>query len=217
MIEWHVEESWKEALHEAGIDDYRSALAYASGTPASRKSHSQTWRLATSRGTLFLKQDTSTQFKNILRSLIRFRKPLACTQKERRNMERLKDMGFNFAEVVAYGGKTRLGIPDTAVMVTCPVPGRAIEDIWADAGLPEARRQEARDLGLKTLARLQDLNCDWQRDCKPEHFFLTEDNRVFLIDVESMHFRRVPEKKRAMQTARFLKLLEKAEKRAQNP
>ncbi len=214
MIEWHVEDKWRSALQEVGIDDFQSALAYASGTPASRKSHSQTWRLKTSQGNLFLKQDTSTQLKNILRNLIRFRKPLACTQKERRNMERLTKLGFNFAEVVAYGGKSHLGIPDTAVMVTCPVPGRAIEDIWADKDVTEARRLEARDIGLKTLARLQDLDCDWQRDCKPEHFFLTEDNRVFLIDVESMHFRRVPDKKRAMQTARFLKLLEKAEKRA---
>ena len=89
-----------------------------------------------------------------------------------------------------------------------------VKEFWADKDVTEARRLEARDIGLKTLARLQDLDCDWQRDCKPEHFFLTEDNRVFLIDVESMHFRRVPDKKRAMQTARFLKLLEKAEKRA---
>jgi len=210
MIEWHVDENWKTALHEVGIDTYAQALSYAQGTPASRKSHSQTWRLTTSQGTLFLKQDTSTQIKNILRNLIRFRKPLACTQKERRNMERLARMGFNFAEVVAYGGESHLGLPDTAVMVTRPVPGRAIEDIWTDGSVPEARRQEARDLGLKTIVRLQELDCDWQRDCKPEHFFLTEDNRIFLIDVESMHFRRVPPKKRKMQTARFLKLLDTA-------
>ena len=216
MIEWHVEEAWRQALHEAGIDDYTQAMAYAAGEPASRKSHSQTWRLQTPQGLLFLKQDTSTQAKNILRNLLRFRKPLACTQKERRNMERLKGMGFNFAEVVAYGGKSHLGLPDTAVMVTRPVPGRSIEDIWADGTVPEARRLEARDLGLKTLKRLQDLDCDWQRDCKPEHFFLADDNRVFLIDVESMHFRRVPDKKRNMQTTRFLTLLDRAAQHAGN-
>ncbi|MBR5839613.1 MAG: hypothetical protein IKZ84_13800, partial [Victivallales bacterium] len=45
---------------------------------------------------------------------------------------------------------------------------------------------------LETLAALQQAGCNWRKDCKPEHFFVTDDNEIYLIDVERMRFGRRP-------------------------
>ncbi len=211
MATWFVADGWRETLSKAGLGTFDEALAFAGGRLLSRKSHSRTW-LHEDAGDLrlFVKQDSSTRLRTSLRSLLRFSRPVAATQKERLKMERLRALGFSLATVVAYGERNRFGLPDTAVMVTLPVPGRPIDAIWGDKSLPEERRTAARDAGLAVLERLQKQGCDWGKDCKPEHIFLTEDNLPSLIDVERMHFRRAPLAPDACerQRARFLSLLE---------
>ena len=124
-------------------------------------------------------------------------------------MARLEALGFNMAQVIAYGSESRMGLPHTGVMITLPVPGRSIEDLWKDEKLSMERRMEAKKIGLKTLAILQEHGCDWKADCKPEHIFLTEDDEVYLIDVERMHFQHSPlsSLKCKKQRERFLKFL----------
>ena len=209
-IIWNITPGWQDCLAKAGLQTYEQALAFADGRLLSRKSHSRTWLYTDGRDLrLFVKQDSSTRLRTSLRSLLRFSRPVAATQKERLKMERLRALGFQLATVVAYGSRSRLGLPDTAVMITLPVPGRPIDAIWRDASLPDDRRRSARDAGLHVLKQLQDLGCDWGKDCKPEHIFLTDDNQASLIDVERMHFRRSPlaRRDRERQTERFLSLL----------
>ena len=94
-------------------------------------------------------------------------------------------------------------------MVTLPVPGRSMEGIWHDKTISEERKNEALKIALETLAALQQAGCDWRKDCKPEHFFVTEGNQVYLIDVERMRFGRRPldEAVRQAQKDRFMSFL----------
>ena len=100
-------------------------------------------------------------------------------------------------------------MPDKAVMITLPVPGRPMEDIWKDSTIVEERKKEALNLALETLAALQQAGCNWRKDCKPEHFFVTDDNEIYLIDVERMRFGRRPldEAECRKQKERFMSFL----------
>ena len=209
MSEWFVQPEWMPLLKEAGIESYEDAFAFSKGTLLSKKSHSQTRMFQGKQGRIFVKRDSSTRLRASLRNLIHLTRPVAATQKERLKMQRLSALGFHTAQVIAYGGESRLGLPHTAVLITLSVPGRAVDQLWSDLSLAESRRTEVIELALNTLKSLQDKGCDWGKDCKPEHFFITDDNQIHLIDVERMHFRRHPlsDETRAWQLTHFQSLL----------
>ena len=209
MSEWFVEDEWSILLEKAGIHNFREALSFSQGKLLSNKSHSRTWLYQSNNIRFFVKQDTSTRIRATLRSLIRFKRPVAATQKERAKMAHLESLGFNMAQVIAYGSENRFGLPHTGVIITLPVPGRSIAELWKDPAVSSQRRQEVKAIGLKTLQTLQHHGCDWKKDCKPEHIFVTEENEVSLIDVERMHFLCNPlsETKCKKQRERFLTLL----------
>lgn len=125
-------------------------------------------------------------------------------------MAHLESLGFNMAQVIAYGSENRLGLPHTGVIITLPVPGRSIAEIWKDPAISADRRIEVKEIGLKTLQTLQENGCDWKSDCKPEHIFITADDEVSLIDVERMRFQNTPltPAKCDKQRERFLSLLD---------
>ena len=209
MSEWFVEEEWNDLLERAGIHNFTDALTFSQGKLLSNKSHSRTWLCQSNNIRFFVKQDTSTRIRATLRSLIRFKRPVAATQKERIKMAHLESLGFNMAQVIAYGSENRFGLPHTGVIITLPVPGRSIAELWKDPSISEVRRLEVKAIGLKTLQALQNHGCDWKADCKPEHIFVTEENEVSLIDVERMRFLRksLSESLCEKQRERFLKLL----------
>ena len=193
MSQWHVQDAWKEKLAEIGIADLQSALDFRGGTVMSDKKRSRTCKVALSGdGIVFVKHDLSTAWQATLRALVKFQRPVTKTEKERLSVEQLKRLGFKSYDVVAWGTESCCGLPDKAVMVTLPVPGRSVEDIWKDPTIAEERKKEAMNLALKTLAALQQAGCNWRKDCKPEHFFVTDDNEIYLIDVERMRFGRRP-------------------------
>jgi predicted Ser/Thr protein kinase len=84
-----------------------------------------------------------------------------------------------------------------------------VVDIWHDKTVSTERKNEALKIALETLAALQQAGCNWRKDCKPEHFFVTEDNQVYLIDVERMRFGRRPldEEDCKQQKERFMSFL----------
>ena len=86
-----------------------------------------------------------------------------------------------------------------------------MEDIWKDASVSEERKQEALKIALETLEALQQAGCNWRKDCKPEHFFVTEDKQVYLIDVERMRFggRPLDEAECLKQKERFMSFLKR--------
>jgi hypothetical protein len=212
MSQWHVQDAWKEKLAEIGITDLQSALAFRNGTVMSDKKRSRTSKVAlTDDDIVFVKHDLSSAWQATLRALVKFQKPVTKTERERLSVEHLKRLGFKSYDVIAWGAKTCCGLPDKAVMITLPVPGRPVVDIWHDKTVPTERKNEALKLALETLAALQQAGCNWRKDCKPEHFFVTEDNQVYLIDVERMRFGRRPltEEDCRQQKERFMSFLEK--------
>ncbi|MBR6058257.1 MAG: hypothetical protein IKP58_08835 [Victivallales bacterium] len=210
MSKWYVQDAWKERLAAIGITDLQSALAFRGGTVMSDKKRSRTCKVALSGdGIVFVKHDLSTAWQATLRALVKFQKPITKTECERLSVEHLKRLGFKSYDVVAWGAKTCCGLPDRAVMVTLPVPGRPMEDIWHDKSVSEERKNEALKIALETLEALQQAGCNWRKDCKPEHFFVTDDNQVYLIDVERMRFgwRSIDEEECRFQKERFMSLL----------
>ena len=186
------------------------ALTYEGSRLLSNKRRSRTWLHTTEQGqNIFIKQDKSSCKRAMLRALIRFQKPRTAVEKEYEKLKAMKKLGFNVPEVILIGATRKmLFMPDKAVMIMLPVPGRSLDKIWKEEK-DETIRLRARQLALDTLAQLWERGCDWGRDCKPEHFFIAEDGTVSLIDVERMHFRRkaLPQKTRDEQLARFNGLL----------
>ncbi len=205
-ISYTIDSTWADALQHAGLDSFECAFAYADAKPLSKKSHSVTYTKMLPDGTrIFIKQDAWTGWRPIARALIRLQKPLPAVGRERAKMSKLTQLGFNTAKVIAYGEKRRCGLPHQAVMISLCVPGTALDAI-RDAQFREVAAVEAR----KVLKRLQELGCDWGRDCKPEHFFVTAELKVTIIDVERMKFRGKPldESTCRKQLARFDALLD---------
>ena len=193
MSQWHVQDAWKEKLAEIGITDLQSALAFRNGTVMSDKKRSRTSKVAlTDDDIVFVKHDLSSAWQATLRALVKFQRPVTKTERERLCVEHLKRLGFKSYDVIAWGTETCCGLPDRAVMITLPVPGRPMEDIWHDKTVSTERKNEALNLALETLAALQQAGCNWRKDCKPEHFFVTDNNEIYLIDVERMRFGRRP-------------------------
>ena len=193
MSEWHVQDSWKEILANIGITDLQSALDFRGGDVMSNKKRSRTCRVALpDGGVVFIKQDLSTAWQATLRALVKFQKPVTKTEHERMVVEHLKELGFKSYDVIAWGALPRCGFPDKAVMVTLPVPGRSVEEIWHDKAVSQDVKHNAVDLALEVLESLQYAGCNWRKDCKPEHFFISDAGQVSLIDVERMKFRGKP-------------------------
>ena len=210
MSQWHVQNGWQEKLAGIGLGDLKSALSFRGGDVMSNKKRSRTCRVALpDGGFVFVKHDLSTAWQATLRALVKFQRPVTKTERERLSVEQLKRLGFKSYDVVAWGTETCCGLPDKAVMVTLPVPGRPVEDIWKDATVSEERKKEALNLALEILAALQQAGCNWRKDCKPEHFFVTDDNEIYLIDVERMRFGRRPldETDQRAQKERFMSFL----------
>ena len=210
MSQWHVQDAWKEKLAAIGITDLQSALDFRGGTVMSDKKRSRTCKVAlTDDEIVFVKHDLSSAWQATLRALVKLHKPVTKTERERLSVEHLKRLGFKSYDVIAWGAKTCCGLPDKAVMITLPVPGRPMEDIWHDQTVSTERKNEALKIALDTLVALQQAGCNWRKDCKPEHFFVTEDNQVYLIDVERMRFGRRPlaEEDCRQQKERFMSFL----------
>ena len=210
MSEWDIQDSWKERLASIGITDLHSALDFHGGDVMSNKKRSRTCRVALpDGGIVFVKQDLSTAWQATLRAFVKIQKPVTKTEHERQVVEHLKKLGFKSYDVIAWGALPRCGLPDKAVMVTLPVPGHSVEEIWHDKAVSQDRKQEVVKVALEALESLQYAGCNWRKDCKPEHFFVTDDNQVYLIDVERMHFghRPLDEEERNFQKERFMSFL----------
>ena len=151
-----------------------------------------TWRLTLSGGqVIFIKQDYYTKLQPIMRSLMRLRKPLCNTVKERRAFDLAARHGFIVPEVIAWGESRRFGLPDTGVMVMLPLDGVPVDRFAAEPG----NREQAPAMIAKaenTLSRLQACRLDWKADCKPEHFFVLPDGAIGLIDLERLTKRSKP-------------------------
>ncbi|NLZ63327.1 MAG: hypothetical protein GX902_05915 [Lentisphaerae bacterium] len=203
---------WQPRLAQAGLADLTTLLAFSGGDCLSRHPRGKTSRLQLPDGqTIFIKQDHYTKFDPILRQLYKGQwPPQPNTERERQAMKLLQSCGITVPKIIAWGQRRRFGLPHQGVLVMLPLPGKAL-----DKYLPEEPDAEKRAAAIaaaeQTLRFLQDNQLDWNKDCKPEHFFLLEDGSIGLLDVERLRRRRSPlsTRHREFQMQRFRSLLPK--------
>ncbi|MGI5922661.1 MAG: lipopolysaccharide kinase InaA family protein [Lentisphaeria bacterium] len=207
----HIQPEWQEILKHNRLDNYQALLGFTNDSCMSSHTRGATWRHTLSNGqTIFIKQDYFTKIAVACRYLLRGKKPLCNTAKERHALALAAQHGFVVPEIIAWGEERRFGLPHTGVMIMLPVAGVPIDHFAAN---PENhdQAQEAIAQAERTLARLQDCRLDWKTDCKPEHFFVRPDGSIALIDLERLRLRKKPLPKdyRNMQLRRFRSLLPK--------
>lgn len=205
----HIKPEWRDTLQTNNLDTMAMLLQYYGGTCVSSHTRGATWRHTLHDGrVVFVKRDFFTKILIVSRYILRARKPVCNTEKERLAFALAEKHGFAVPEVIAWGEKRRLGLPNAGVMIMLPVDGVPLDQFAADP----KNHDKARDAIAKaeqTLARLQDCRLDWKTDCKPEHFFIRPDGSIALIDLERLRLRNRPLTKdyRAMQLRRFRSLL----------
>ncbi|HOG49787.1 MAG TPA: hypothetical protein PKY10_04300 [Lentisphaeria bacterium] len=91
----HIEPEWQNILAANKLDSYSALLNYRGEASMSSHTRGATWRLTLSGGqVIFIKQDYYTKLQPIMRSLMRLRKPLCNTVKERRAFDLAARHGF---------------------------------------------------------------------------------------------------------------------------
>ncbi len=189
---FHIKPEWQNILAANKLDSYSALLNYRGQACTSSHTRGATWRVTLSGGqVIFIKQDYYTKLQPIIRSLVRLRKPLCNTVKERLALDLAARHGFVVPEVIAWGESRRLGLPNTGVMVMLPMDGVPVDQFAAN---PDNREQAPAVIAKaeKTLARLQECRLDWKVDCKPEHFFVLRNGTIGLIDLERLTQRSKP-------------------------
>ncbi|MGV8073455.1 MAG: lipopolysaccharide kinase InaA family protein [Syntrophobacteraceae bacterium] len=209
MGKLHIEPEWRERLQWAGLANLEVLLSFEAGEMMSVKKMSRTQRYHLPDGqVIYIKQDTRSSKRTMLRSLMRFQIPQPVTEKERRIIKKLPRLDFKTPKIIAWGQRRRWAFPDVGVMVLLAIEGVCLEAYLKEETDPEKRRQAVQK-AQSVLQDLQRSGCDWKKDCKPEHFFLNEAGEITILDVERMRFRGRPlaEKTCRMQIKRFTSLL----------
>ncbi|NMA43666.1 MAG: hypothetical protein GX946_09840 [Oligosphaeraceae bacterium] len=204
--------AWQKALAAAGLDQLDALLSFADGECLSWHPRGKTSKYELPCGTrVFVKQDHFTKWKTTLRYMLRLQKPQPNTEKERQSFALVRELGITSPEVIAWGQRRRLGLPHQGVMVMLPMNGIDLPS-YLEREPDATKRQEAITRAEATLALLQEKQLDWRTDCKPEHFFVLEnDGEIGLIDLERLRLCKQPlsKKHKAMQLQRFRSLLPK--------
>lgn len=203
----HIEPAWRERLARAGLRDWPDFIACQAGECLSAHARSQINRIELPDGqAVFLKIDHFTKFKTSLYALAHARMPQPNTGHEREIYRQLRADGFCVPEVIAWGAERRWGLPHRGFMVTLPLDGIPLDRFVLQEGWE--RGNAAISAARATLERLQALGYDWNRDCKPEHFFVLNEGGIGLIDLERAEKRRrVSPAQRTRQLHRFITLL----------
>ncbi|NLF92302.1 MAG: hypothetical protein GX564_00305 [Oligosphaeraceae bacterium] len=204
--------AWQPRLAQAGLADLTALLAFAGGDCLSSHLRGKTSKLQLPDGqSIFIKQDYYTKSDSILRQLYKGQwPPQPNTEREHQGLELLLSCGITVPKVIAWGQRRRFGLPHQGVLVMLPLSGIAL-DKYLLAEPDATKRAAVIAAAEKTLRFLQDHRLDWNKDCKPEHFFLLEDGSIGLLDVERLRRRRFPlsTRHRQFQLQRFHALLPK--------
>lgn len=211
MSDLTINPKWSERLKEAGLDTLQSLLEYSGGKCLSTHKRGATFRTSLADGTvIFIKRDHFTFKKEILKDMLRFRKPAQKTVKERLAFQAVRASGFIAPEVIAYGTSTRFGLPHQAAFIMLEIPGKNLDSYIKETNSDE-KCKEAVAKAENTMKALQKQGFDWP-DNKPEHFIVMPDGDIALIDLERLAIRNIPlsSKKSQAQLLRFRSMLPKA-------
>ena len=70
--------------------------------------------------------------------------------------------------------------------------GTPVEALVRSPQVSPEVKERALEKARETLDRLQEAGLDWNRDCKPEHFFYCPDGEIALLDGERLYPARAP-------------------------
>ena len=173
--ELHIEERWRGPLAGAGLDTFDAMMASEKGVCVSMHDRGQTYRIELPAGeTVYLKRDTYTSAKDILTDLCSFRRPEPPCAVELAAIRSLSDLGIPAPEPIAWGRRSRAGLPWRAVLVMRPLHGTPLSDLLK-SGAPEETRATALRATGDLAGRILGAGLSWP-DMAPKHFFIPLDD-----------------------------------------
>jgi len=185
MKEFHIEKGWEKTLEALGLASLEDMLAFRNDDCESEHRRGATYRIplpGLENDNLFLKCDYFTHKKEILKDLLQFRRPCQNSVKERIAFDYARNAGFIVPEVVAWGRISEWGLPSKAAMLMREIHGTSLWDL-----IVAEKEGEYVAAAENLLRRMFACGFDWP-DYKPEHFIVTPDGRIALIDLERMRF-----------------------------
>lgn len=169
-IELHIDERWRGPLAAAGLDTFDALIASEAGTCVSTHDRGQTYRIELPGETVFLKRDTYTSLKDILTDLCSLRRPEPPCAVELAAIRRLAALGVPVPEPIAWGRRSRLGLPWRAVLVMRPLGGTPLSELLR-SDRPEETRLTAMRAAGDVAGRIYGAGISWV-DLAPKHFFI---------------------------------------------
>ena len=185
MREFHIEKGWEHKVQELGLDSLEKMLAFRNDGCTSLHRRGATYKIplpGEENEHLFLKCDYFTYKKEIIKDFFSGRKPAQNSVKERIAFDYARNAGFIVPEVIAWGQMTKWGLPSKAAMLMREIHGTNLEDL-----LRTGKEKDFVSQAEGLLRKMFGCGFDWP-DYKPEHFIVTPDERVALIDLERMRF-----------------------------
>ncbi|MGN0893176.1 MAG: lipopolysaccharide kinase InaA family protein [Oligosphaeraceae bacterium] len=180
-------------LSSLGLDTPQGLLGHEGGECVSRHTRGATFRIPLEDGrVLFLKKDYYTKPAAILHRLARFKAPETNTEREVRLLENARAKGFRVPEILAYLRHTPWLPPRRGAMLQLALEGTPVEALVRSPQVSPEVKERALEKARETLDRLQEAGLDWNRDCKPEHFFYCPDGEIALLDGERLYPARAP-------------------------
>jgi hypothetical protein len=189
MEQYYMQPEWQSILQEAQLDTLEKLLSYTGGECTSFHKRGTVHKITLpNQQILYLKRDNFTYTKDILCDLISFKKPRTKTEKEYINCSLLNKTGFIAPEIIACGQRRCLGWPKQGAILMLPIIGIDLET-YIRQHKHEESTQKYIQQAIHLLQKLQNKGYYWP-DNKPEHFFITEDNKMAVIDLERLRVQR---------------------------
>jgi hypothetical protein len=180
-----IARGWRDVLAEAGLDSLRSLLELESGRLLS--SHRRGWVRQVHLGDgreVFVKTSLHTRPKQILADLSRLRRPVGLTEKERRGIALVRELGIAAPEVIAAGEQRRWGLPVRGVIVLGPLAGQTLGEYLQGTIDASVRRATLVEVG-RALAALRNAGLYWP-DVRAKHVYVDDAGGIGLLDLERL-------------------------------
>ena len=184
-------------LQRAGLSDFDSFMDFPGGRRVVHKRGRSVFRFELEGRAFYLKRNRLHRWE-LLKQLSRGKLPPRSAHQEWRSIQAVTAAGIPTVKPVAFGESTCLGMETASFTVTEELYGaRPLDELIRDGYLDRLVAQERRALisKLAALARkLHDAGMNHQ-DFYLNHFFIGEDESVYLLDLQRVQLRqRVPER-----------------------
>ena len=184
-------------LQQAGLSDFDSFMDFPGGRRVVHKRGRSVFRFELGGRAFYLKRNRLHRVE-LLKQLSRGKLPPRSARQEWHSIQAVTAAGIPTVKPVAFGESTCLGMETASFTVTEELYGaRPLDELIRDGYLDRLESLERRALirKLAALARkLHDAGMNHQ-DFYLNHFFIGEDESVYLLDLQRVQLRqRVPER-----------------------